>query len=64
MVLYNNSCVIKGAIKLSKEHESREAYMRLLGGILRPSLNHVIPGRGKLWICGGKINAASPWDTT
>lgn len=53
-----------GAIKMTLIHKWREDYMRLLGGILRPSLNHVIPGRGKLWICGGKINAASPWDTT
>lgn len=38
-------------------------YMRLLGGIFRPSRNHVIWGRGKLWICGAGITGAPPCDT-
>lgn len=38
-------------------------YMRLLEGILRPSLNQVICGLGKLWICGAWMSAPSPWDT-
>lgn len=63
-VWYNSLSMRTRAIKLTLIHKWREDYMRLLGGILRPSLNHVIPGRGKLWICGGKINAASPCDTT
>lgn len=62
-IRYKSPSVRTRAIKLTLR-KWIEDYMRLLGGILRPSLNHVIPGRGKLWICGGKINAASPWDTT
>lgn len=37
--------------------------MRLLGGIFRPSRNHVTCGRGKLAMRGAWMTAASPWDT-
>lgn len=38
-------------------------YIRLLEGILRPSLNQVICGLGKLCIRGARMRAPSPWDT-
>lgn len=37
--------------------------MRLLGGILRPSLNQVTCGWGKLRMRGAGITAPSPWET-
>lgn len=38
-------------------------HMRLLGGILRPSLNQVTCGWGKLRMRGAGITAPSPWET-
>lgn len=38
-------------------------YMRLLGGILRRSLNQVTWGWGKLRMRGAGITAPSPWET-
>lgn len=40
-----------------------ETYIRLLGGILRPSLNQVTCGWGKQRMWGAGITAPSPWDT-
>lgn len=37
--------------------------MRLLGGILRPSLNQVTCGWGKLRMRGAQTTAPSPWET-
>lgn len=48
-----------------KEHilERMKTYIRLLGGIFRPSLNQVTCGWGKLRMRGAGTTAPSPWET-
>jgi len=46
-----------------REVKKNVTYMRLLGGILRPSLNQVTWGWGKLRMRGAGITAPSPWET-
>lgn len=50
-------CVFEG---LTSSHST---YMRLLGGILRPSRYQVTWGWGKLRILGAGMTAPSPWET-
>lgn len=40
-----------------------DTHMRLLGGILRPSLYQVTCGCGKLRMRGAGTTAPSPWET-
>lgn len=50
--------------KIQQEQvKERKTYMRLLGGILRPSLNQVTCGWGKLRMRGAGTTAPSPWET-
>lgn len=47
----------------NKYRYNKKTYMRLLGGIFRPSLNQVTCGWGKLRMRGAGITAPSPWET-
>lgn len=49
--------------KNQKKPSRHFTYMRLLGGILRPSRYQVTCGWGKLRILGAGMTAPSPWET-